>query len=54
MKRLKQIIGGIAGLISAIIGILSGATIFAVICYSNAILCGIYMEIVSHSACETK
>jgi len=49
METLQKIIAGIAGLTSAIIGILSGATIFAAVCYTNAILCAIYMEILSQS-----
>ena len=49
IKTLQKIIAGIAGLTSAIIGILSGATAFAAICYTNAILCAIYMEILTQS-----
>ena len=44
---IQKIIAGIAGLIFAYIGIVSGATTFAAICYTNAILLAIYMEVVS-------
>ena len=46
--NIQKIIAGIGGLIFAYIGIVSGPTAFAAICYTNAILLAIYMEVVSH------
>lgn len=46
---IQKIIAGIAGLIFTYIGIVSGATAFAAICYTNVILLLIYIELNSQN-----
>ena len=51
---IKEIISFLIGTIFVALGLISGATIFSAICFTNAILMGILLEISSQNTSKQK